>query len=309
MLKTFEMFKHMSVEGEILLNERQLQNLQAVLIKMLDDFDDFCKKEHLEYVLCGGNCLGAVRHEGFIPWDDDLDLAITRESFDKLVERFDAQMGNKYILQIPGVTPGYELGFARIRLKGTLVRNKEDINLPDSQCGAYIDLFILENLPGLAPLRLLHGIGSLALGLALSCRRFAEHKDDYYSMMGSEKRGRNAVRLKSTLGLLVSFFSISKWAEIWDRWNSIIKNNASVNIGIPTGRGHYFKETYQRSSFFPASYWRFGDRDFPLPNDAKQYLEKLYGIDFMVPPPQDSREKHAVLSFDLGSYSTTNKKV
>lgn len=71
------------------------QEIQKTLYEMLIDFDKICEEHNLTYFLCGGTLLGAVRHEGFIPWDDDIDISMPREDYDKLINNY-----NKYYMNL-----------------------------------------------------------------------------------------------------------------------------------------------------------------------------------------------------------------
>ena len=75
-----------------------VRQFQMVLLSMLKDFDKVCKKNHLDYILFSGTVLGAVRHQGFIPWDDDLDVAIHRDQYQKLLTALQKDLPDKYVV-------------------------------------------------------------------------------------------------------------------------------------------------------------------------------------------------------------------
>ena len=97
-------------------------SLQRVLTRMLGDLNEVCARHGIAYTLGGGTCLGAVRHHGFIPWDDDVDINMTREGYGRFVKAYELEMKDKYWLHDCNRTPGYELAFPRLRLKGTVVK-------------------------------------------------------------------------------------------------------------------------------------------------------------------------------------------
>ena len=90
-------------KGNILhqLSEEEIQQLRKILTDMLMDIDTVCKKHNLRYMLGYGSCLGAIRHVGFIPWDDDLDLLMPREDLKKFLEVFEQEMGQNYEYTAP----------------------------------------------------------------------------------------------------------------------------------------------------------------------------------------------------------------
>ena len=76
------------------------QEIQKTILPMIKDIDQFCKKHKIDYYLMSGSALGAMRHRGFIPWDDDLDIAMTKENYEKFIELFDQEKDeSKYLLQ------------------------------------------------------------------------------------------------------------------------------------------------------------------------------------------------------------------
>lgn len=86
MLKTFAYFKKFANQNEKLrvLSEQDIHDVQQALLGMMDDFDALCRRNGLQYFLTGGSALGAVRHHGFIPWDEDIDIIMPRADFDRL---------------------------------------------------------------------------------------------------------------------------------------------------------------------------------------------------------------------------------
>ena len=79
----------------IKLHDDDLKKMQRILLMMLKDFDAIAKKYGIEYTLSGGSVIGALRHQGFIPWDDDIDINVTRENFEKIKKAFRSYRGNK----------------------------------------------------------------------------------------------------------------------------------------------------------------------------------------------------------------------
>ena len=118
-LVTFDAFKHNQSEMCQALDSEQLARLQHVLLEMLDDIILVCSREGIDYMLGGGSALGAARHQGMIPWDDDIDLNMTRADVQRFIPAFEAAFSDKYWIHTPEKSDNYALLMPQIRKKGT----------------------------------------------------------------------------------------------------------------------------------------------------------------------------------------------
>ena len=193
---TFNILKKASSSNKVEITGDLLKQVQGTLLQMLKDFAAVCDRNGFYYSLCGGSALGAVRHQGFIPWDDDVDVFMLRKDYNKFLEIFDKELGDKYIINAPSINPEIGVPVTQIMKKDTIFRTYN--NPTGDRCGIYIDLFVLENAPDNAILRKLHGLGSLFWGYGLSCSRFNRMRDDLlkvYADAGDEVT--NAIKSKA----------------------------------------------------------------------------------------------------------------
>lgn len=126
--------------------DARLRRLQLTQLEILQIIDAFCKRHHLRYSLYAGTLLGAVRHKGFIPWDDDLDICMPRQDYDRLIELWPKQGLNGCFLQNKENTPRFSQSFTKIRKAHTTFLQKDD------QAGAYhtgifVDIFPIDRIP------------------------------------------------------------------------------------------------------------------------------------------------------------------
>lgn len=289
-LSTFDAFKRLRAEGSHELAAEELRALQRTLAGILDDIVAVCAAEGLPYALGGGTALGAIRHGGFIPWDDDLDVNMPRAAWPRFRDAFRARFGDRYVVYEPGAPADYPLAFPRIRLRGTRVVTREDLLCPELDAGAFIDVFILENAYDGAFARRLHGLGSLVLGFLYSCRKqFAERK-----FLRAWGLNGFAFRVKRAVGFLLAFRPLGAWCRAWDRWNGRCRDEATGWVTFPVGRRHFFGELASRADMAFTREETFEGRRVTCHAALEAYMTRLYGPTYMTPPPEDRRERHVV---------------
>lgn len=126
--------------------EDQLHKLQQIELEIFDEFVRLCDKHGLSYVLIGGSCLGAIRHNGFIPWDDDIDVGMSRENFNRFEEICREELDSKYIYQSLNTERNCGFVFGKIRKKGTVLSEEYSYHVNMSQ-GVWIDIFVYDRIP------------------------------------------------------------------------------------------------------------------------------------------------------------------
>ncbi len=291
MINTSDAIRTAHIDGCVILSDDDLHRLQQTLLHMLDDIQEVMTENNISFSLGGGSVLGAFRHKGFIPWDDDIDINIQRSEFMKFLPKFEEKFGDKYWIHIPGKTPGYALLFPQIRLKGTSVRTRDDFNNDES--GACIDFFYIENTPDNPLSRFIHYIGCQYWGFAVSCRKFYRDRKPLaeFAKNTGNKALQKTVRLKTFIGWMYALRSLDKMTAKADRWNGKCKNEASAFVTVPTGRKHFRGELRKRDVLLPGASLQFEGRSIPCPGNAGEYLSQLYG-DYTSIPEEGRREKH-----------------
>lgn len=138
------------------LTEEQLRELRAIQVDMLLEVKRICNKHRIKYSLIGGSLLGAIRHKGYIPWDDDADVALLREDYEKFRIICEKELDKeKYYFQDDRNTEGYRWGYGKLRRKNTLFMRENQRHLKFGQ-EVFIDIFPLDYAPDSMLLRKIH---------------------------------------------------------------------------------------------------------------------------------------------------------
>lgn len=279
------------------LNEDDFAIVHSALRRMLLDIADFCDKHDIAYVLVFGSCLGAIRHKGIIPWDDDVDLAMPRDALDRFVELFRDAMSDKYSLVVPGETRGYSRAVYKVRMRGTRLGNFEDDD--GDNCGVGIDIFPLETIPGSFLGVLLHGSVSTVLRALAYCRRLYEWRKWHFLLTAGDSDATRSARRWIAMGRLLSFAPVEFWAKWWNSWNSILKGRRTGRVAFVSAVAPYFKNMYRYDDFFPPVTAEFEGREINVPARFDYHLRRCFGNDYMAIPEPDDRGAHLYLVFDV----------
>lgn len=262
----------------------ELQHLQKVILSITKDIDKLCRENDIEYYLMGGSCIGAVRHKGFIPWDDDLDIIMSRENYDNFLRICKSNLNKeKYFLQ-EGLKD-WPLNFSKIRLNGTYLHEPEDEYAPTDKHGIYVDIFFMENVPNSALLaRIQYFLSKFNLSYLLSKRLY-----------------RSASRKQKLLMALSAPMKI-KFIRQWVyKILHHLSEKSSDRYGFYYGRTRFNTSITPKSIYGNPTYVQFEDIKLPIPENYHEYLTQMFG-DYMTLPPEDQRQGLHMLSVNFGKY-------
>ena len=271
------------------LNDSQLHRLQGVCLELVKEIDRVCRKNGIEYTLDGGTLLGAVREHGFLAWDDDADIAMTRENYNRFFEACKKDLNTeRFFLQEYRTDPEYPWGYSKLRMNGTrLVQiGQEHLKFHD---GIFIDLFIYDPVPDGWLTRRLHHF-------ACYCIRKCQ-----YSVVG--KQNAKSAFMRCWYNLLNKIPRKTVF--------HVLEKMISLTAGLDTELSSHKTYPYPRKNCKYGLPWKcfreyadlpFEDQLFRCMKEYDPYLSMLYG-DYMTPPPPAGRKHYPIGLIDFGDGS------
>ena len=284
-------------QGTFELSDEQLKDLQNALFLMFLDLKEVFEREGIFYTLSGGSVLGAIRHQGFIPWDDDMDINMPRKDFEHLKKVFDRCLGDKYVLCAPEIGDGYGMAHVQIKKKGTVYRAFNELNAKHT--GIFIDIFVLENTYDNSLVRKLHGYLCLAAGYALTCKKTEVDWKKLKPYLQENEALEKAYRKKMIVGKLFKWISLDRLSRRVQKVYSACRDENTEFVCIPSGRKHYFGEMYRRSDMNESKEAVFREEKVRIPKGTTTYMKILYGDTYMQIPKESEREIHSAIELKL----------
>ena len=269
-------------------SDEELAQLKQCFLVMYKDVYAVCEKYKMTLMVAGGTTIGAVRHKGFIPWDDDFDMMMPREDYNKFISVFEKELGNKYYLSVPGDKNESKTLFLQIIRKGTKLISAEDLNRQEAN-GIRVDIYPIDRMPDnkywrIMKCRLLDLIRILAISVSIYETKNTLFKKAFQFTLTD----RVYYRIRWIIGMICSVYGKKNWYNLHNRFASSSKGKEWCSL--PTC-DLAIKELQPRDVFFPPKEAEFEGLKVYIPNNVDKYLRQLYG-DYMKLPPVEQRERH-----------------
>lgn len=248
-----------------------LRQHQLKLLEMLVYFDKVCKENGIRYWLSSGTCLGAVRHGGFIPWDDDLDVEMMREDYLKLEKVF--KETDNYIIQTWKNDRYYSTSFAKLRDKHTIVYDSLY-----KYRGCFIDLFALE-----------YTCRPIAHFCSYLHKFFSGKLYEWLKLLS--KKDNLSARLLLCVGTILFLILKHTYFLCVPLFRLVGKMFPNKTLRHQYGVG-WLNNVRSVDDVFPIRRMRFENALLPIPGNVDSYLRRIYGNYMQLPEDQDIPQPH-----------------
>lgn len=268
--------------------------IQNKILEIVKYFDGFCKENNIEYYLMGGSALGAVRHGGFIPWDDDFDVFMNYENYTKFIKLCEEKLDiTKFYLQKEN-TNEWPLFFTKLRMNGTTFIEVDSKNRIMHK-GFYIDIMCLNNTPSNKIIRYFQYFSARLLTIATLAERGYETNNYIKKITLLIFRPIINVKIKELLLKIVRSYN----------------KKDTLYVGHFFGRARFNKTSFLKEYLGKPRLVNFADIKLPVPSNVEKYLEIRYGPKFMDMPSEKTKSlypSHFIFADPNTDYSAYENK-
>ncbi len=275
----------------------KLSLLHELLFMLLCEFDRICKKHNIEYFLGGGTLLGAIRHGGMIPWDDDVDVMMKREEYEKFLSVVIKETENtEFFFQSSETDKQYHSVFTKIRLNGTRFVTRYSEQFSEMHQGIFIDIFVHDNTSNKKIGQKLHVFKTLFARSAV-----------FHKWAGTPMHFYGKMKLVCKIATqYIKRTDIKKLEE--KQYKAITKYKKKKTDWFYDGTGEHirhgaFPEKWLRS----AVYKNFNGKPFPVPENYEEYLKYSYKSWQSLIPASLRKAGHDIVKVDFGKYENKEK--
>lgn len=256
---------------------RELQLLQLDTMKLIHQA---CEKHGIDYYMIGGTLLGAIRHKGFIPWDDDIDIAMMRKDFNRFKEIFSAEFdSSKYFLQHYDSEKEFRPAMMRVCIKGTIQDLPSEAHHKNCK-NTYVDIFPLDNVPDSQEERVLHMKELQRIDKYINIKMYHVHSGN----------SRLYVFAKKMISKLLCFISLKSLQRKRVASMSKYKDVSTRCVASTVSKYGYEKQIMDRAIYGKPVLYTFEDTMLYGVEQYDTYLTKLFSKKYMELPPENKRE-------------------
>lgn len=270
--------------------DETLQKLQALLLEILKEIKRVCDKHEIQYILYSGTLLGAIRHDGFIPWDDDIDIAMTLSDFQRFEKIANRELAKRFFFQTVNTDiecKSYYCG--RVRLEGTHFMSN---SLPNKwkHNGIFVDVLPLVKVPkNLIKQKIFFYWFQVIVRIVWIRNGYTPHPEN--------RLHRLIMHISRIIFGIVPSSLLEKKLSNYHKKYSTLKKYTYMELLASN-----FKHCIIEPDFFKEiTSHIFVDTEFPVPRNSDAFLTKYYG-NWHLLPPAEKQKPHHIMNIDFGEY-------
>lgn len=263
-----------------------LNDLQKAGFNILKVFIEICNRHSLKYYVYGGTMLGAIRHKGFIPWDDDVDVAMPRKDFEKFKE-FQSELPEYMFLDTIQRKGHY---WTPAQIRDTRMMVEAGYSARRGQMGVWLDILIIDGVPN--PGTLKYKLYSFIYLSARLLYKFSHFSDEVSLVMERPWYERCLVKFAmfTHIEKIINQQLAGRYLDWVSRWYDMDSCDYVATLAGPKK----MEETQPKSWFGNGREMLFEDIMVKIMDEGEKFCVKFYGKDYMTPPPIDKRGGHAM---------------
>ena len=271
----------------------KLKKVQEILLGYLLEIDRICRKYNIRYFLAGGTLLGAIRHHGFIPWDDDADVMMLREDYDRFMQVVQKELPENIFVQIPATEQGNHNPFTKLRINDTMFATEFTGHFMDMHNGIFFDVLSHDQTGNHRWSQKLH------LMLTMLSRSIVFNK---WGNTDIKSGGNHPVicKIVDHVKYLIPM-PFAEWAQ--KKALTFFRNRNTDYLYDGMGR-NLKRGAFPKRWLTETVYVDFEGYKFPVPKEYDQYLTWLYGDYMQMIPVSARRTSHSIVLTDLGAYAS-----
>lgn len=250
----------------------ELNVLQDYVYSIFVEFDRICRKHNIKYTMEGGTLMGAVKYQGFVPWDDDIDVVMIREEYEKFLEVAPKELDLKFFLQSYNNVPEFPLNYAKLCLNGTEIYDYDYTHLKNMHHGIFMDIFPIDNV---VP------------------EKLHKHCSEVGLFTGARKTKLKTIKPRGIRKLIYGALALLPMRTLINLVDKTCKKYNNKNTG------YIYEVCNSNRSFKPLksemysslTELRFRDKEFMAVSNYDDFLKSRFGENYMNELPSEEKRK------------------